>query len=93
LFYFRGEIDKLGNLLSDKQKSSFGIICNKINDFILFTRGAAENYAYKEIADMLYAINTDMTAEADKLEDYGGAVRFIADEFKGFADSVMRYAE
>jgi AraC family transcriptional regulator len=91
LLYTRGEVDKLDNLLNAEQRSSWGIICNKINDFILFTSAATEESAYKEIADMLYAINEDIMAEVNKLKEYGGAVKFIADEFKGLADSVTAF--
>jgi AraC family transcriptional regulator len=96
LFYTRGEADKLGNLLGDEQRSAFDKICGKINDFIQFTSNAteeSEESAYKTIADMLYAIHADMTAEADKLKDHGSAVRFISGEFKVLADSVMTYAK
>jgi hypothetical protein len=40
---------------------------------------------------MLCAIYSDLIIEAEKLKDYGGAVRFIADEFMGLADSVIAY--
>jgi AraC family transcriptional regulator len=88
LFYTRGEIEKLGHLLNDEQKAAFHEICNSINDFIVFTRNAADESAYEKIAAMLYKINSDMTAEADRLKGYGGAVRFLSDEIKGLADNV-----
>jgi len=91
LFYTKGEVshEKLGGLLSDEQKAAFGAICNKINNCIQLGLKANEETAYKEIADMLYDIHTDMMMEADKLKERGGAIRFIAGEFKGLADNVM----
>ena len=91
LFYTRGEVsdEKLGQLLSDEQKSAFGVICNIINNCIQLALNANEETANKAIADMLYDIHSDMVIEADKLKERGGAVRFIAGEFKGLADNVM----
>jgi len=92
LFYTRGEVsyEKLGKFLSDEQKAAFGVICNHINNCIQFTLNANEETAYKTIAAMLYDIHSHMLMEADKLKENGGAIRFIAGEFKGLADNVMR---
>ena len=91
LFYTKGEVshEKLGGLLSDEQKAAFGAICNKINKCIQLALNANAETAYKEIADMLYDIHSHMMMEADKLKERGGAVRFVAGEFKGLADNVM----
>jgi len=91
LFYTRGEVshEKLGKLLSDEQKTAFGVICNEINKCIQLALNANAETAYKEIADMLYDIHSHMMMEADKLKERGGAIRFIAGEFKGLADNVM----
>ena len=91
LFYTRGEVshDKLGGFLSDEQKAAFGVICDKINNCIQLALNANEVTAYKEIAETLYGIHSHMMLEADKLKERGGAVRFIAGEFKGLADNVM----
>ena len=90
LFYCRGEIEKMGNLLSDEQKTSFKEICGKINDYIQFTQNASDESAFKLIADRLFSIYSDMITQADNLNERGGAVRFLANEFKGLADSVMK---
>jgi len=92
LFYTRGEVsdEKLGKLLDGEQKTSFDTICGKINDFIQFALSSTEEMAYKEIADKLYEINSDMTREADKLKERGGSIRFLAGEFKGLADNATR---
>jgi AraC-like DNA-binding protein len=95
LFYTRGEIsyEKLGHLLDDEQKAAFNEICSKINCLTQFMHKATDESAYIKIADRLYDINSSLIKESDKLKERGGAVRFIASEFKGLADSVMRFVE
>ncbi len=95
LFYTRGEIsnEKLGCVLDAEQKSSFNEICGKINNFISFAHEATEKTAYQEIANRLYEINADLTVQADLLKEQGGAVRFLAGEFKQFGDRVMNFVE
>jgi hypothetical protein len=39
---------------------------------------------------MLYDIHADLSEEADNLEERGGAVRFLSDEFQALADNVMK---
>jgi len=95
LFYFRGEIEKmsrLDGLLSEGQREAFAEICEKMNDFIRLAHGASNEMAFKPIAEMLCSIYTDMIVQANKLGDFGGAVRFLANEFKGFADNVKKRA-
>lgn len=92
LFYTKGEVsdEKLGNHLSDEQKAAFCAICDEVDDFIQSALRTDAETAYKIIADSLYEIYYDMIAEADKLKERGGAIRFIAGEFKGLADNIMR---
>jgi len=92
LFYTRGEIDKLGHLADDEQKAAFSAICEKINSFIQHANSAADEAAFKPVANQLNAIYADMIAEADKLDMRGGAVRFLANEFKALGDAVMQRA-
>jgi hypothetical protein len=92
LFYFRGEIEKINGLLSDGQREAFAEICDKINDYIRFAHNSTDEMAFKPIAEMLYSIYSDMITQADDLGNLGGAVRFLANEFKGFADNVNRHA-
>lgn len=92
LFYTKGELsdERLGCLLSSEQKAVLDEICSKIDGFIQFTHQSTDETAYKQIADRLYDIHTDMTKEADNLKEHGGAVRFLANEFKGLANGVMK---
>ena len=90
LFYIRGEIEKMNDLLNAEQRTAFDDICGKINGFIQFAHSAADQAAYKPLANMLHSIHSDMTAQADMLNNHGGAMRFLAGELKGLADAVMR---
>jgi len=92
LFYLRGEIsnEKLGSFLNDEQKTAFAKIGEKISGFIQFALGAEDQTALAPAAEKLNAIHTALSAEADKLAERGGAVRFIGAEFKGLADAVTR---
>jgi len=90
LFYFRSEIEKINCLLNDGQREAFAEICEKINDFIRLAHNSSDEMAFKPIAEMLYSIYSDMITQADILSNHGGAVRFLANEFKGLADSVNR---
>jgi len=90
LFYCRSEIEKMGSLLSDEQRTIFCEICGNVNAFIQFTHTASDESTFKLIADMVYSIYSDMITLADKLNERGGAVRFLANEFNGLADSIMK---
>lgn len=90
LFYTRGEVEKMGSLLSDEQKTVFIAICCKVDDFIRYALKADEAATYKPIVDILCSINEDMQTLSPTLADKGGAMRFLANEFKSLADSVAR---
>lgn len=92
LFYTRGELsdEKLGRILDPQQKAAFDNICGKVDDFIQFTHQSTDETEYKQIADRLFEIHADMTKEADNLNEHGGAVRFLANEFKGLANGVLK---
>ncbi|MDR0293239.1 MAG: AraC family transcriptional regulator [Oscillospiraceae bacterium] len=95
-FYTKGEVEKMagpfesGGLLNDEQKTAFKKIDGKIDGYIKLTLGATDESAYKEIADRVYEVAADMNAESAKLEDKGGAIKMLADEFKHLGDSIMR---
>ncbi|MCL2004442.1 MAG: helix-turn-helix transcriptional regulator [Oscillospiraceae bacterium] len=89
LFFTRGEAEKLGGLLNDRQKAAFDAICERISHYIHFTQNSADETAFKPIADRVSEIHKDMAAMADELGEYGGAVRVLADTFKMLGDKVM----
>jgi hypothetical protein len=92
LFYVRGEIEKMGSILSPEQKKAFSQICDKINEFISFTHSSTDEPAFNIIADKLYSVHTGMIAQADKLDERGGAVRYLAEEFKMLAGAATKFA-
>jgi hypothetical protein len=93
LFYTRGEIEKMRDVPDDAQKAALQSICEAINNTIQLARAATEKTACKEIADKLHSIYADMLVEADSLHEHGGAIRFLAVEFKALGDHVARYGE
>jgi len=91
LFYTKGEVshEKLGNLLDGGQKAAFDTICDKISTAIQFARNAAGETTYKEVAGRLYEVTSDMAYESGKLNEHGGAIKFLADEMRNLADHIM----
>jgi len=90
LFYTRGEAEKLA--LDAQQKAAVDEICGKINNFIRLTQQATDETVYTKAAKKLKEIYTQMLKLSDTLKDQGGAIKFIATEFKGFADHVTHHA-
>jgi len=90
LFYTRGEIEKLADILNTNQKATFDEICNKINKSIKIAQQATDMSAQKEIPSILYEINTNMIEEANKLKERGGSIAFIATEVKNLADRTAK---
>jgi len=81
LFYTRGEIQKLGEVhLHENQKAAFDAICRKISRAIELARGAEDETAFHNIADLLSQVQQEMRVEADRLGVYGNAIRFLADK-------------
>jgi hypothetical protein len=91
-FYTKGEIEKLGALIGER-KDSFSKIDGKIDAYIKSSLSATDESAYKDIADRIYEVASDLNTEAEKLHVHGGAIKMLADEFKGLADTVMKFAE
>ncbi|MCL2013549.1 MAG: AraC family transcriptional regulator [Oscillospiraceae bacterium] len=95
LFYTKSEIEKLTgvrssseSLLNDKQKADFNEICGMMDDFIRFSYNADNEAAYKELKIMATNIYHALDRQADILNSYGGAVRFLGNEFKFLADNL-----
>lgn len=80
LFYLRGEIQKLGKLSDEEQKSDFDHVCGKFDGMIQLAYGACGNSAAGEIKDILQEIWEELMKQAEKLGEYGGPVRFLAGE-------------
>ncbi|MDR2568663.1 MAG: helix-turn-helix transcriptional regulator [Oscillospiraceae bacterium] len=92
LFYTRGEVsyEKLGTILDEEQKTEVDAILCKIEGFINYAHNATDESSFKEIASILYEINTDMNTVAKKLGKHGPVIKFIANEVKTFADAVEK---
>ncbi len=93
LFYSRAEVYKMGSHIDEQQRNAFSAICDNVNELILFAHAASDESAYKEIADRLYRIEADMNAWADQAEEkrpgHGGAIQYLAGQYKVMADIVM----
>jgi hypothetical protein len=88
LFFFtRGEGEKLGDLLDEKQKAAFEAIYNKINDVIELSRGGDET-VFGRLTGMVFEIRESILTEADQLNERGGALRYIAHEMKNLGDKI-----
>ena len=98
-FYTKGEIEKMGallktgGLLNDEQKAAFNKIDGMIEGCINVALDATDDSVYKEIADMIINIATNMNTEAEKLGAHGGAVKMLANEFKLLGDRVSQYVK
>jgi AraC-like DNA-binding protein len=95
LFYLRGEAEKLDHagLLDDAQKASFGKIDHQVGAFISFALSAQDQTALAPSAEMLNAIHSDISSEAAKLAERGGAVMYIAEQLKGLSSAVSQRSE
>ena len=80
LFYLKGEIQKLGNAhLDASQKAAFSDICSKIDMAVKLSRNAANK---EEIAVFLRKAYDGMIKESERLDPYGGAIRYLAEKVK-----------
>ena len=93
LFYTKGEVfEKMFPLLDEGQKDRYELICKEISDTIQYTVNSTESSEYKAIAEKLACIYDKMLVEADVLQKHGGAIRFLAFEFKKLADHIGKLA-
>lgn len=81
LFYLRGEVQKLGSLLTPEQKAAFGDICQRADAAIRTAHQARTEEDGQAVTAALREIHRALTAAADELGMYGDAVRFIGDNF------------
>lgn len=84
LFYLKGEIQKLGEAHLDReQTAAFQDICGKLEQAVGLARSASGESAAGEIAGLLGEAYDGMTAQAERLGRYGGAISYIAEVVKG----------
>ena len=83
LFCLKGEIQKLGNEhLDEGQKMTLNAVCRKMDRAVKMARNAAVERDCNEIKNLLREVYAEMIAEAEKLDMYGGAIRYLAEEIK-----------
>lgn len=93
LFYFRGELQKLGSAhLQAGQEEVFDTICRRMNDAIHLCRSDKGQKALGQVAGLLDQVRREMTAEADRLGFYGNSVHFLAKEVETLALAVENAA-
>lgn len=80
LFYLKGEIQKLGNAhLDASQKAALSDICSEINSAVKLSRNGADK---EEIAVLLRKAYNGLIKESERLDRYGGAIRYLAEKVK-----------
>lgn len=83
LFYLKGEIQKLGQHLSRKQKAELEAICGSLSKSIEFAEHASGEEETGGIAGTLLHVCDQMRSLADDLGPYGAPLRFLAEEVSG----------
>lgn len=83
LFYLKGEIQKLGQRLSRKQKADLEAICDSLSKSIAFAENASGREDTDKIAGDLLHVCDRMESLADDLGPYGAPLRFLAEEVSG----------
>lgn len=81
LFYLKGEIQKLGSrFLENSQKEALEAVCSQFAQVIHLAEGVSAQADKGKIQKDLQAVYKDLTAQAQQLGMYGGAVGYIAEE-------------
>lgn len=80
LFYLKGEIQKLGQRLSRKQKAELDAICGSLRKSIAFAEHASGEEETGGIVGTLLHVCDQMKSLADDLGPYGAPLRFLAEE-------------
>lgn len=83
LFYLKGEIQKLGQLLSQGQKAELEAICGSLSKSIALAEHASGEEENGGIAGALLHVCNRMRSLADDLGPYGEPLRFLAEEVSG----------
>lgn len=83
LLYLKGEVQKLGDAhLDERQKTAFSAICSKIDRSIKMSRSLVNKEEKNKIAELLCEAYGELTKEAERLDLYGGAIRYLAEKVK-----------
>lgn len=83
LFCLKGEIQKLGDAhLDTRKKTAFGVICSKMDGAIKMSRSLANEEKKNKIVELLCEAYDELMKEAERLNPYGGAIRYLAEKVK-----------
>lgn len=82
LFYLKGEIRKLGPLLSQEQRSAFDNICDKMSTVTRPARRREEDNSPEKGVEILREVHGMLLGQAEKLGACDAPVRFIAEEIR-----------
>lgn len=83
LFSLRGEIEKLGTRLDEGQKAALEAVCGNMTEAVQLSGSREALTRAEEILRLLQAAYEELTARAEELGEYGGALAYIAGEVKG----------
>lgn len=86
LFYLKGEIRKLGQLLSPEQQTAFDSICTKIGTVTHPALHREEDASPERSVEILREVYEMLSEQAEKLGSCGAPVRFIAEEILRLTD-------
>lgn len=88
LFYLKGEIQKLGEILNPEQKAGFDDICKELNLTAQLACHATDETSPNEITKILQQVYQKMMAAADSLGIYGAPIQFIGEEILHLANHI-----
>lgn len=86
LFYLKGEVRKLGQLLSPKQQTAFDSICDKMSTVTRYRR--EEEVSPERSVEILREVYGMLSEQAETLGSCGAPVRFIAEEILHLASHI-----
>lgn len=86
LFYLKGEVRKLGQLLSPEQQTAFDSICDKMSTVTRHRR--EEEVSPEKSVEILREVYGMLSEQAETLGSCGAPVRFIAEEILHLASHI-----
>lgn len=91
LFCLKGEIQKLGDThLNAEQQTAFHAVCDKMDRAIKLSLHSTNGEEKDKISELLREAYDALTKEAERLDPYGGAISYLAEEVKKPLQSLMK---
>lgn len=97
-FYLKGELEKMGALLSPEDKEIFHGVLTQLSEFIHSATKAAElcntlgfdcKNALAGLSDSILSIESQVRSEGEKFGAKGSALIFFSNQFKVFAQKIQ----